>query len=55
MADEQAAALKIQTTYRRYRARSYADALRKNRAATKIQAGFHGFLTRKKAKQMRLV
>ena len=50
---ESAAALKIQTAYRRYRAYIYVKALRKDRAAVKLQAGFHGFMSRKKVKQMR--
>jgi len=48
------AAVKIQTKYRQYRAKSLVSSMRQERnAAVKIQAGYRGFKARQQVEQMR--
>lgn len=51
--EQQDAALKIQTQYRKHRATEEVQQLREEQAATKIQAGIRGYRDRQRVKKMR--
>ena len=54
-AQQQEAAVKIQSKYRQFQSKSLVDDMRQEAAATKIQAGIRGYRDRKKVKTIRLV
>jgi len=53
LTEQDLAATRIQTKYRQHRARQHVAAVREQRAAVKIQAGYHGWVARKEVRRIR--
>ena len=53
LTEQDLAAIRIQTKYRQHRARQHVAAVREQRAAVKIQAGYHGWVARKEVRRIR--
>ena len=51
--EQQDAALKIQTNYRKHAAEQEVEEMREDDAAEKIQAGFRGYQDRQKFQEMK--